>query len=319
MSSLTAFILRVPGHRSILKRLVFRSLLLACLVLASLVATTPTLAAEPLVLASIKPLELIARQVVGPDGRVERLLAPGASPHDYPLSFSGRKQLASADLVLWVGKELEAFLSKPLAQASAGRRLTAAELPQLHWPESEYPEQQHAAPDHHRHLNDPHLWLDPRNGSGIALALAERLAQLAPEAAESYRSRAQTLVGQLQQLDVQMNEQLASVRSRSFAVYHRGYDHFVQRYGLHQVAAVTETPERRPGARHLYQLRQNLQGAVCLFTEPYYDMSAARQLAEELDLRLGLLDPLGADPGIDSYPALIRQLGNAFLDCLAPH
>lgn len=279
------------------------------LALASLV-----LAAEPVVLASIKPLELIARQVVGPDGQVERLLAPGASPHDYPLSFSDRKRLDSADLVFWVGEELETFLHRPLAQLPSERRLAATELSGLHWPQPS--EEEHAGQAHHYHAQDPHLWLDPRNGGRIARALAERLAQLAPEAAEDYRSRARTLAEQLHRLDLELDGQLDPVRDRSFAVYHRGYDHFVQRYGLHQVAAVTETPERRPGARHLYQLRQRLEGATCLFIEPYYDMSAARQLAEELDLHLAQLDPLGADPGIDSYPALIRQLGNAVLDCL---
>lgn len=271
------------------------------------------LAAEPVVLASIKPLELIAREVVGPDGKVERLLAPGGSPHDYPLSFSDRKRLNSADLVLWVGEELESFLRRPLAQLPPERRLTATELSGLHWPEA--PDEEQAGHEHH-HSQDLHLWLDPRNGARIALALAERLASLDAGAAKDYLSRARALAGRLEQLDSQLIEQLAPVREQSFAVYHRGYDHFVQRYQLRQLAAVTETPERRPGARHLYQLRQTLQGATCLFIEPYYDMSAAHQLAEELQLQLGLLDPLGKAPETVSYPALIRRLGDAILECL---
>lgn len=282
-----------------------------------LALASSALAAEPVVLASIRPLELIAQQVVGPHGKVERLLAPGASPHDYPLSFSDRKRLDSADLVVWIGEGLEAFLLRPLAQLPPQRRLTVADISGLHWPEAA--EKAHAGGAHHHHSQDPHLWLDPRNGALTALVLAERLAQLFPEAAADYRSRAGMLADQLHQLDTQLDEQLAPVRSRGFAVYHRGYDHFVQRYGLHQLAAVTETPERRPGARHLYQLRHTLEGARCLFIESYYDMSAARQLAEELELRLGLLDPLGADPEVDSYPALIRRLGSTVLDCLAIH
>lgn len=268
------------------------------------------------VLASIKPLGLIAQEVVGNRGQADSLLSGSASPHDYPLKVSDIQRLKRADLVLWVGPELETFLSKALEQLPPQQQLQAQRLDGLNWPSDE--EGSESGGDHHEHFHerDPHLWLDPRNGARIALALAERLAELDPAGAETYRTNASQLAQKLNTLDQQLQQRLDKVSDRGFAVYHQGYAHFVQRYGLNQLGYVTYGPEQRPGARHLYRLRQRLAAnAQCLFTEPYYDTSSAKQMAQDLNLKLGHLDPLGAE-NISSYPALIESMAEEFLSCL---
>lgn len=287
----------------------------ALLLLALPLRAEPEEAALKLV-ASIRPLGLIASAVVGERGEVHTLLPAGASPHEYPLRVSDMQRLESADLVLWVGVELETFLHKPLERLPAERRLTLSSLSGLHWPEQE-PHGPAEAEGHQHGERDPHLWLDPRNGARVALALAERLGERDPAGAEGYQSRARALAERLAGLDRHLTEHLTPLADRPFAVYHEGYAHFVQRYGLNQRAAVTVSPEQRPGARHLYQLRQELAGAHCLFTEPYYDMSAARNLAHELDLTLGELDPLGASEAVSNYPELLEGLADAVAECLA--
>jgi len=276
--------------------------------------------AEMTVMVSIKPLELIAEEVVGERGRIDRLLPPGASPHDYPLRMSEMRRIQAADLVLWVGRDLEAFLYRPIAQLPAERNLSAVALDDLYWPEvSEDSQEGHSHQGHHHHGDrDPHLWLDPRNGARIALALAERLALIDPSDADGYRARAKALAEELEALDTELAARLEPIKGKGFAVYHEGYGHFVQRYGLNQLTSITYTPERRPGARHLHRIRQKLQGATCLFTEPYYDMGSTQSLAKELDLRLGELDLLGASDSIQRYPELLEQLADDFLSCLSP-
>lgn len=294
-----------------------RALLLLCLI------ASPA-RAEVEVLTSIKPLALIAEAVVGEQGRVSHLLPANASPHDYPLKVSDMQRLEQADLVLWVGQELESFLRRPLQNLPDHRRMTLSALSTVHWPGEAsagegHHDEAHGEHDHGHHHHggrDPHLWLNPENGGAIATALAERLAERDPAHAEAYRARARALNEELAVLDQRLETALHPLAERPFAVYHEGYSHFVKHYHLNQVAAVTVSPERRPGARHLFELRQQLKGAVCLFTEPYYDMSAARSLADELGLQLGEVDLLGADATITSYPELLAQLGEAVVDCL---
>jgi zinc transport system substrate-binding protein len=267
------------------------------------------------ILASIKPLALIAQEVAGDQADVITLLPITASPHDYPLKMSDHKRLRSADLVLWVGLELESFLARPLANLAPDKLITSYQLSGLHWPDEVTSDHHHG---NHAHLGkDPHIWLDPRNAVLISQVLAARLAQLQPESAAVFRANAQRFAASVQLLDQQLVQQLESMREVGFAVYHEGYGHFVGRYGLHQVAYVTYTPERRPGAKHLQELREVLAAeGECLFMEPYYRAQGMDEMAKTLNLRIGLLDPIG-EQQVSSYQQLLQQLGQSFLTCLA--
>lgn len=277
--------------------------------------------AKPQIIASIKPLALITQEVVGDNAHIETLLPITASPHDYPLKMSDHRRLRAADLVLWIGPELESFLARTLANIPRKNIMAIYGLPGLFWP------QENSIADGHQHANhphiggDPHLWLDPRNAQVIAHALAARLALLDPPSAKTYQANADRFVMQLQQLDQHLSQQLAPIKKKGFAVYHEGYSHFVGRYGLHQVGYVTYAPERRPGARHLRELQAVLkQEGKCLFVEPYYDVESIEVMATSIGLRIGVLDPIG-DQQVSSYRVLLQQLGNSFLTCLAdlPH
>lgn len=292
--------------------------LLSCLLFGGYAAAADK---NPTVLVSIKPLMLIAQEVAGEQVKIDTLLPIQGSPHDYPLKISDVQRLRAADLVVWVGPELETFLTRSLNNLPAARVLTTSDLPGLYWSTvKEAGEVQPGAHGHnhsHRHDRDPHLWLDPHNAAVIAHALAARLALLDPASADDFHRRAAEFEEKMTALDAELRIGLEPVRKQGFAVYHQGYTHFVNRYQLQQLGYVAYSPERRPGAKHLYQLRQALSGkAVCVFAEPYYDQRSARELSESLGLRMGMLDPIGAEH-IQSYEGLLREMAAGFLACLA--
>nr|MDT0253921.1 zinc ABC transporter substrate-binding protein [Endozoicomonas sp.] len=72
-------------------------------------------AEHPKVLASIKPLQLIAQAVTEGVTNADVLLPPGSSPHSYSLKPSDARKLRNADVVFWVGPSMESFLSRMLA------------------------------------------------------------------------------------------------------------------------------------------------------------------------------------------------------------
>lgn len=266
------------------------------------------------VLTSIKPLALIAEELALPSDRVDYLLPAGVTPHAYSLRVSQMRLLHGADLVLWIGPELETFLQKPLAARPPERIMTLAELEGLHWPEAGGAAAEH---DHHDHDHDMHLWLNPQNAMVIAEALALRLAALNPPAAEHYVSRAAKFRTALAALDAELEAQMELVAGRGFAVYHDGYGHWVERYGMNQVDYVTVIPEQRPGARHLTQLQERLRReAVCLFIEPYNDASEAARMAERLGLQVAELDPLASAESLTTYEQLLRHIADSLSACL---
>lgn len=272
--------------------------------------------AKPLILSSIKPLTLIAQEIAGDSAAVDTLLPVTASPHDYPLKVSDYTRLQKADLVLWVGPELESFLQKPIANLTTSQVITAYRLADLNWPTEEHLTADDAEHDHH-HERDPHLWLDPRNAIIVARRLSEKLTQIDAENKTIYAANLQKFIVKTTALDGELTIKLKPFAGRGFAVYHEGYGHFVSHYGLHQLDYVTFTPEQRPGAKHLHQLRDKLaKEGNCLFLEPYYELQSVRDLAQELQLQIGILDALGSQ-NVNTYTQLLQRMAEAFSHCLA--
>lgn len=155
----------------------------------------------------------------------------------------------------------------------------------------------------------------------MARTIAQRLEQLYPGRSAFIQDRLQMLLADYQAAAQEARAVLAPVKSAGFVVQHRGYDHFVEAFGLNQLGWISLSPEQPPGARHLYQLEQQLkepagEGARCLFVERSHRSATASNLAARLGLRLQPLDILGESAA--DYPALIQALAADVANCLAP-
>ncbi|EJE90135.1 high-affinity zinc transporter periplasmic component [Escherichia coli O26:H11 str. CVM10030] len=87
-----------------------------------------TQAADAAVVASLKPVGFIASAIADGVTETEVLLPDGASEHDYSLRPSDVKRLQNADLVVWVGPEMEAFMQKPVSKLPGAKQVTIAQL-----------------------------------------------------------------------------------------------------------------------------------------------------------------------------------------------
>ncbi|WP_421854049.1 zinc ABC transporter substrate-binding protein [Oricola sp.] len=79
-------------------------------------------AAEPNVVASIKPIHSLVAAVMDGVGEPTLIVEGAGSPHTYALKPSQARQLQDADAVFWIGHELEAFLEKPLETVAANAK-----------------------------------------------------------------------------------------------------------------------------------------------------------------------------------------------------
>ncbi len=302
------------------------------------------LLAAPTVVVSINPIHALVSGVMEGVAEPVRLVPPGASPHDYAMRPSEMRTLQAADLVVWVGPDLERFLQRPLQNLPAQvQRLTLLNDAALHllpmreggiW-ESHDHHHGHAHDHHHHHHNhrhdhhdkhahdhalDTHIWLSPHNAQRIVEAVSAQLITLDPQHADQYRQNRDTLLADLQALDTRLQQRLATVQECPFIVFHDAYQYFEQHYGLTPAGSITVDPSQPPGARRLREIRARIvqADAICVFSEPQFQPALVTTLIEGTQARTGVLDPLGTDLSHSSqgYMQLLEQLADNIYTCL---
>ena len=71
--------------------------------------------AEIKVVASIKPIHSLASYLMYGIAKPDLIVDGYASPHGFAMKPSHAKMLQNADLIFWIGEDLESFLEKPLS------------------------------------------------------------------------------------------------------------------------------------------------------------------------------------------------------------
>ncbi len=312
-------------------RLIFPFACLASLTApAAAAAEVGSASAGPRVVVSIAPLHSLAAKVMAGIGGPHLLVPRGASPHDYGLKPSAARMVARADLVVWVGPELENFLSKPLAALTQSKRiLTLFGLPGVkrlalrrdgNWSREHHHHHDHHGDEAHGGGIDPHVWLDPTNAAVMVEAIADVLAAADPGRAQRYQANAVRAVRDLTALDASLANRLAPVKERRFFVLHDAYQYFEARYGLAAQGAILGAHGQRPSIKRIREIRARLKasGAVCVFAQPQLPGAIVANIVTGTQARPGSLDPLGLELplGRDFYDRLLTRLAAGFAACL---
>ncbi|HHQ6559708.1 TPA: zinc ABC transporter substrate-binding protein ZnuA [Serratia fonticola] len=302
----------------------------------TLLATALVMAgnATAAVVTSIRPLGFIASAIADGVTPTEILLPDGASPHDFALRPSDIQRLRSADLVLWVGPDMEAFLTKSLTQLPTNKQLAISELPAVQpllMKGDDDHDHDHAAEahshadgddghDHHHGDYNMHVWLSPEVAKVTAIAIHDRLLELMPQKKDKLDANLRQFEDQLAQTDKNLVKMLTPVQGKGYFVFHDAYGYFEKHFGLSPLGHFTVNPEIQPGAQRLHQIRTQLveQKAVCVFAEPQFRPAVINAVAKGTNVRSGTLDPLGTgiELGKDSYGNFLTALSNQYVSCL---
>ena len=306
---------------------------LFCLITLLFVANAQ---AEVRLLTSIKPLQLIAAAVQDGVGSPDVLLPPGASPHHYALRPSDVRRVREADLLYWIGPDMEGFLprvlegrSKPDVAVQALPGMTLRHFGDSHG-EHDHDDHDHAHEhasdglghdhDHRPGSLDAHLWLAADNARIIAARMAADLARLDAANAARYAANLQAFEARLDALDGRIRPQLAALQGKPYFVFHEAYDYFEAAYGLKHAGVFSVLTEVQPGARHVAAMRKALQqaGPSCVFSEPPLRPRLAETLTAGLPVKLAELDALGGDLPVaaSGYEQLLENLADGLSECL---
>ena len=321
----------------------FLHLLLAT---SALGATGFSAHADVNVIASIKPVHSLVAAVMQGAGEPSLIIEGAGSPHTYSLKPSQAAALQNADLIFWIGEDLEAFLEKPISTIGSGKSVELIHSHGLetlgfreggafakhghgdeHAEEDHGHEEDHAEGDeheddhHHDGDVDMHAWLDPMNAKAMAHEITEALAEADPDNAALYEKNAAALAERLDTLTTELSTELDPVKNKGFIVFHDGYQYFEHRFGLSAAGSITVSPDVMPGADRIREIQARIGelGATCVFAEPQFEPRLITVATEGSDARGGTLDPLGADieAGPDLYFTLMRNMAASFSSCLS--
>ncbi|MBL4781004.1 MAG: zinc ABC transporter substrate-binding protein [Porticoccaceae bacterium] len=267
--------------------------------------------AKPLVVTTIRPMTMLVEAIAGDSVEIRQLLPDSEVPHHYSLRISDRALLAEADLLLWVGPELESFLSKSLTALRPEKVITAAALPDIRWLSPGIEGQ--------ATHSDPHIWMNPENARVIASEVGNWLAAHYPGQRGQLLAAQQRFNQQLKAVTANAAAQLETVRQENFIVDHDAFGHFAKAFGLHQSGALKSNVGLSSGARDFHRLL-NQNDVRCIIAEPRHNHGRVTQLATKLDAKVAIIDPLGAGIALNNtaYTQLIGTIAEKISACLSP-
>ena len=303
--------------------------------------------AELKVVTSIKPIHSLASYLMDGIGKLDLIVDGYASPHGFSMKPSHAKMLQNAELIFWVGEDLESFLEKPLSSiAKKAEKIELIEIKGLnvlkfrernifdehnhddhddhdnhddHGKKEEHDDHDDHD-DHEGHAHgeyDPHIWLDTMNAKAMLNEMAEHLIENDPKNEAKYKSNLDKALKDIDKLTIEVMTELNN--SVSSIVFHDAYQYFEKRFNVNVLGAFTVNTDVMPGAEQLAEIREIIEHdkVACVFSEPQFNPDIINAVAKDMKIKTGVLDPLGAtlDSGKDLYFKLIRNMSASFKGC----
>ena len=263
------------------------------------------------VVASIKPVHSILSGLMKGAREPELIVATGQTPYGYELTPEQQKSLAAADLVVWVGPELEKFLIDPLQGLPAKTRvITLLDSPGLKILPSLQDDD----------ARDPFFWLDSRNAIILIDELTRELIAGDPGRAHLFRRNRDALFAKVAELDRRLEYGYRGLKGGAALAYYNTLAYFEQAYALKIGGMLRPSPEVPVDAGRLLQERAKLAAGeyACLFTEANMEMPELPLLSKDIEINVVELDSFGSTltPGENLYLELMDHNTSLIKACV---
>ncbi|MDA7699830.1 zinc ABC transporter substrate-binding protein [Candidatus Pelagibacter sp.] len=301
--------------------------------LIGLLAFSTISKADLKVVTSIKPIHSLASYIMDGVGSPGLIVDGYNSPHSFQLKPSHAKMLEQADIIFWIGEDLENFLEKPLATiAKKAEKIELLEIKgikKLKFRERNIFEEHEGHDDHgddakkeehddhegHGHGEyDPHIWLDPINAKIILNEITEHLIENDSKNASTYKSNLAKALAKIDKLIIDVITETNT--DLSYVVFHDAYQYYENRFNVNILGAMTVNPDVMPGAEQIHEIHEVIEhdNVSCILSEPQFNPDIIKSIAKDTNVKTGVLDPLGANlkPGKDLYFDLIRNMSASF-------
>ena len=254
--------------------------------------------AEIKVVAAIKPIHSLASYLMDGVGKPDLIVDGYASPHGFALKPSHAKMIQNADIIFWVGEDIETFLEKPLKTiAKDAEKIELMEIKGLtklkfrernifeghddhghkeddhddhakkedDHDDHDHDKKGHKKDDHddHGHEGHAHGEFDPHiwlDPMNAKIILSEMAEHLIENDQKNEAKYKANLKNAHKDLD-KLTKKVKSELNKDFKsiVFHDAYQYFEKRFGINILGAFTVNTDVMPGAEQLAEIREVIE------------------------------------------------------------
>ena len=268
-------------------------------------------------MATFYPVYILAENVLdGVEGVTLSSMTPPSTGclHDYQLLTSDMRALAKCSALIINDAGMETFLPDVTGQfpnlavidCSQGVELLAEEAEHGH--------------DHDQETYNAHIWLAPKNAIQMVENIRDGLSSLLPDQKDRIAANAEAYIEKLTALDGELRAAIEPLPRKQIVTFHEAFPYFAQAYGLEVAAVVALEPDEPISPRMLKQVIEKVKAAgnPPLFSEPQYENTALRAVAQETGAPIYELDPLVTGGGEKTaYEDVMRKNLQVLLEALS--
>jgi len=240
-----------------------------------------------LVSVSILPQKYFVEQIAGNLVKVNVLVPPGSSPHNYEVLPSQMKDLSLSKAWLQIGlltfedawKTKFAEINKDLMIVNCSEGIE---------PLAGIKDADHD----HSGTFDPHIWLAPAEVKIMAGNILKTLNTAFPQNKASFEANYSRFILKIDSLSAKIQQQLAPLKSRNILIFHPALAYYARQFNLLQIPL--ELNGKEPSPKHMKDIVDlaHQQNIHVIFIQKEFDAAFAKQMAQEINGEVLVIDPL---------------------------
>ena len=251
------------------------------------------------------------------------------SAHHHNIRPSERRLTDHADMIIWIGPQMETYLAKIIQQQKNSTikiSLMQADNISLLSKRSKHShnkEHQHSATANKLNSKkiDQHIWLSMTNAKTMSHHISKKLITHDPDNTEHYKQNLKKLLNKIEKTDNEIKEILKDNR-QPFIVAHDAFQYFEKEYNLNYVAALNTGDDTSTSLKHLKKIKSLIKKnkIQCLiYQQPKPDI--INTLTRKTEVKTTALDPLGINLSNNNnyhnaWFEIMQKLAINFKQCL---
>ncbi|MCP4523739.1 MAG: zinc ABC transporter substrate-binding protein [Candidatus Gracilibacteria bacterium] len=269
---------------------------------------------------SILPLASITNYIGGEYVKTTSLIPAGVSPHGFDLTPNQMVTIQKSDLIVSLGYDhIDGFLEKAIDGkntliATQGVKMMKGSDDHNHEEHDE--NENHEDHDEHEehsdvHEMDPHVWTSAENALIIAQNIQNKLSELQPEHRLLFQKNYNNFETELTSL---REDFLGSTKGKTqpeFIVFHDAYNYLFEELAIDQKKKLVFRTNilSDPNSTEMKEIIDEItnHGVKNFYKEPQFNSDNLDNLADQYDLVVDILNPIGSDDSKNGYIQNYRE------------